>query len=618
MNTKWVFMLISFGAIGLTCSREDAIPTAPASTIGDVISSGGEFEDFSNSDEIVADSVLEQSVGDEVYYCVKRTHRVTQGFQDYPVMDPNSEIVYPGNLLQGATLSDATPAPIPVRRGPGTIVMTIMSGIADGAVVQYDIDEVTLGNVYTAANTIVGGTQYNDLAARISLSYREIKSAEELKLAIGGSFKNATVDIAAQLNYQSSIAYNRILVKLCQSYFTLVYQLPTSYGDVFHSSVTPDMLAQYIGPGNPAAFISSVTYGRIFYLLIQSTSSTTELKMTVEAFVNAAAGQGSGSVQVENLQSLEETVIEGIAVGGDAATACAALRGNLSGLRTFIDEGGKVTTGFPISYVVRSLARPDRIVKVKVNTEYDEISCVPAGMSLDRPIFWYAADNTNLNIIQDGSRAYISMWNDALTPSPMHATSLGGHYGGEYLSAAISSREGSSFKPAIKCQFMPALVDGIFRYSGESKFIDTDYTIFALVKLDNLHIDYPCYFLFGTSTEPLKNLSIGFWNDRTLILSHKGYSLKGALPSSYTADDFNVYIFRFSKKEGMSIFVNFERQPIASDPSQILALIAYSDPCIGSNTGVPLQVVEVRAFGVAATEAQRIAIVKDFERKYNF
>ena len=44
----------------------------------------------------------------------------------------------------------------------------------------------------------------------------------------------------------------------------MVYQTPSSVDELIDPSVSSQQLAQYAGPGNPATYISSVTYGRQF------------------------------------------------------------------------------------------------------------------------------------------------------------------------------------------------------------------------------------------------------------------------------------------------------------------------------------------------------------------
>jgi Thiol-activated cytolysin len=374
-------------------------------------------------------------------------------------------------------------------------------------------------------------------------------------------------------------------------------------------------LAKYVGPGNPATFIESVTYGRIFYLLVQSTSSAAEVNAKVTAFVQGAVNTG-GSVEVTDLSSLEQLDVKGYALGGNAGLAQDALMGDYQAVRNFLAQGGDYRTGVPLSYVVRSLARPDMIVNVKVNTEYDEINCTPVGRSLEKPLFWYRADHPRIAPVDVGGLKCVTTWYNMFPDTTMHAVPLNlGHYGGEFRPNALSSTTGP--KPAILCYQDPAhLMDGIFKYKEDNRFINANYTVFALMKLDKLAIPYPTYVLFGTSSEPSKNLSIGFWDQRELVISHQDQLLTAALPSSYSADRFNVYTFRFSKDEGMSIYVGLESEPIAHDPNARIPLSVYVHPQFGSSSGSAVWIVELMAYGIAATDAQRLAMVRQISDRY--
>jgi hypothetical protein len=153
------------------------------------------------------------------------------------------------------------------------------------------------------------------------------------------------------------------------------------------------------------------------------------------------------------------------------------------------------------------------------------------------------------------------------------------------------------------------------RMTGD-RFIDTDDTVFALVKLDDVNMPYPTYFMFGTSSEPYKNLSIGFWSARELVMSHQGEILVATLPSSYAADNFNVYTFVFSKDDGMSIYVGLESAPIAHDPTATVPLSVYMHPQFGSSSGSKVWIVELMGYGIAATDAQRLAMVRQIGDRY--
>ena len=78
----------------------------------------------------------------------------TQVRGDYRTFDPNSEIIWPGNLLQGASITKATPDPIVVERAGGTFTINLING-SDSETTQASVDKVNQSNVVSALNEII-------------------------------------------------------------------------------------------------------------------------------------------------------------------------------------------------------------------------------------------------------------------------------------------------------------------------------------------------------------------------------------------------------------------------------------------------------------------------------
>ncbi len=584
-----------------SCSKDSPTDSGPGNqssmTFADVINSGGDFE------PLVEDSVagpveytVDTADNDEVYYCTRQTISLTDGNEQFALFDPNTEVVYPGNLLQGASLADPTPMPIVVPRGPGTIVMTVMNGADSLAPVARSLPAMTLGNVYNAANEIISGNP-GTLAARTTFHMSRVSSEQELGIAIGASFNNLAGNIQGSFGYEHSVAYNRFLVTLEQSFYTIVYELPTTYDEVFAPSVTPADLDDYIGPGNPAAFISSVTYGRIFYLLIQSTESYDSLGVKIDASFKAGIGL---SGDVNYVQSLQDLKIGGYAVGGEAGKAIGALQGGMTELKAFIDSGGTITTGAPLSYVVRSLRHRDRIVSVKINTEYEKIDCIPIGASLENPIFWFDAGHGVTRVGDD-----VSKWSNLLDET-RPATPRIKTYGGTYLPNAVTGPN----LPAIR--FVPSETnDGMLGYDGQD-FANSDYTVFAVARLPSVAISYPEYFMWGSGTTAGTNLRLGYNNWSNLLMSH--IDPKCIAPGARTFDQFNLFTFVFSRDDGMSIYMN--GQLMGSDASATQPLSQYLGARIGTKGGGAIDIAELEAFGIAVSDAQRQFVEGELLRKY--
>ncbi|CAN0604250.1 unnamed protein product, partial [Ectocarpus sp. 12 AP-2014] len=190
-------------------------------------------------------------------------------------------------------------------------------------------------------------------------------------------FENAFAEVSADFDFSTEREYNRILVELKQNFYTMSFDIPTSLKGLFADLVTPDELAKYVQAGNPATYISDVSYGRIYYMLVESTSSYTEMNAAVEAEFNAVVGRTEVEIDASALRELNEVKIKVMAFGGESSSTIQTIGGNLSELVNLLAESSTVSTGLPLSYVVRSV-NTNQIVGVQLATQYDVTECTPA------------------------------------------------------------------------------------------------------------------------------------------------------------------------------------------------------------------------------------------------
>ncbi len=609
LKRKYIFQTVSVILLMLYtigCSEDPVSPNNNNSKeeFNNVIQDAGDFVNPVPANDTLADTSFTDIIGTETFFCNTKTISVTEAPGEFPLFDPNADIIYPGNLLQGASLENATPDPIPVKRAGGTIVMTLLN--RSDSVSRF-IPEVTLSAVIQAQNDILS-TANDTLPARFTFTMEEVNTQEELALSLDIQAEYIGVKVGASMDFSSDKTYNRFLVKLNQSYFTMAYQLPTSYDEIFAPTVTPNDLTPYIGVGNPGAFISSVTYGRIFYLLIESTSSKQEIRASLDASFNAAVSSGSLAADAKYIQELSSVRVKAYAMGGESADAISAITTDFESLKTFLARGGSINTGVPISYVVRSLSNPSKIVNVKLNTEYDVSECISVQESFQNPIFWFRTDN-NFFYETGGTSNRITKLINAFGNSNLDAIPPNMPYGCELLNGAING----GTLPVMRFRSGVANVDGMFQYPGLS-FVNTDYTIFAVVKLENISISYPEMFMFGSSNLLYQNLSIGFRDNTRLTLSHQLYKLDANTTTDFSK--FNVFSFVFSQTDGMSIYVNGEQVASGLDNNKNMPITSYLGARIGSQNGNALQIAEIRSYGITVNNEQRKYVVDQLLTKY--
>jgi len=380
-----IFLSVIFSLILFSSCSDNGTSgnTDKEMTFEEVIKNGAEFEQIPENRTVDTLSVGEPENKDretadngslvtERWICTTSTMSVLDGNGQFPLFNTNADVIYPGNLLQGKTLSNATPSPIVVERAGGTISYDLNNGNLSST---FTVDRVSKSTIQNAMNNIIASAG-EVVPANFRLEIQEVQSENQLALEMGLNVSTFTTKVKSNMSFSTERSYNRFLVKLTQSYYTMSFDLPTRLDQLFDESVTPEELAVYVQADNPATFISSVTYGRIFYMLVESTSSSQEMTAKLDASYGAFRNSVDGNVDVNSFQELNNVKIKVIAYGGDAAgTFELAGEATIQNIANKLAESTDIRAGLPLSYVVRSVERPDKIVGTKIATEFDVVNC---------------------------------------------------------------------------------------------------------------------------------------------------------------------------------------------------------------------------------------------------
>lgn len=389
ITTFWAGVLLLAGTA--SCSKDNGGEPGPdprKETFEEVIALGADFESFPQSRQTTElneappenedyERTENNEVIEERFVCTRKTVSVTDGNGAFPLFNTASDVIYPGSLLQGKTLANATPSPIVVKRAGGSISYNLNNGNLTSS---FTVNEVRKSTIQDGMNNIISGAG-EVVPANFQLDIIQIESESQLALELGIDVSTFASRVSSDLSFSQEKSFNRTLVKLTQSYYTMSFDLPTSLEDIFDPGVTPEQLAAYVQADNPATFISSVTYGRIFYMLVESTSSRQEMSAKLNVAYGAFRNKVSGELGVNAMQELNDLKIKVIAYGGDAAGSFKlAGETNIADMADKLAESTDVRAGLPLSYVVRSVKRPDQIVGTSLATEYDVVTCELKGI----------------------------------------------------------------------------------------------------------------------------------------------------------------------------------------------------------------------------------------------
>lgn len=387
--TLWV--LIGLLPLFTACPPDPAIPCqedpcetgcppnpACSQTFRAIIDEAGAVKPSSDTTKTSDPTTRDSLIDGADWKCTTIKYDIEDGREDFALFNPNAGVFYPGNLLQGATLDKATPDEIVVKRAGGTISYDLIGGGGDPS---FKVDEINLDQVRKAMTNIINNSN-GALPANFSLSYEEVQSIEQMAFQIGISVKNLIAQIGAELSFSLGRSYSRFLVKLNQQYFTMEYTLPTNLDELFAPEVTPQDLQRYVGPGNPATYVSSVTYGRIFYMLIESTESAQAMRAAIEGSLSSIEGKKELNLDASYINNLSNLKIKVIAFGGDSEGTFDLIgETNLNTIVNLLGKSSGLRYGVPISYKVRNVS-DNRTVSVRLATSYNITECHPVAPGL--------------------------------------------------------------------------------------------------------------------------------------------------------------------------------------------------------------------------------------------
>lgn len=314
--------------------------------------------------------------GDEIFVCRTTPCSITNTPDAIVTMNPNSEILYLGSLIQGGTYLGGLAAmeELPIRqRAPLTVSIDLLYG--DNSRV---VEDPTLATVNQAVGELIAGAHGAGHTAGSALSYnkRECHSLEQSMLAMGFSVSYLGASVSSELSYSQSVEQHTIMATFRQRMFTTSVVLPQTPSEFFSDDFTQERLDEQIaldriGADNLPVYVSNIVWGRIMIFTMTSTYSVSEMQAAITASYDGFVS-GEGHVDYAHVFTSEETTINLVAVGGEASHALAAIRdGDLS---AYFDTDAAITSAAPLSYTLRNLA-DNSVAYVSETTVYDRVEC---------------------------------------------------------------------------------------------------------------------------------------------------------------------------------------------------------------------------------------------------
>lgn len=304
-------------------------------------------------------------------YAVKRTdhYNIVDNPMEFVTLDP-WDVLWPGALVQGKSLKDGVPASVPIykKRKPGKIYLSLVSGNEN---MDTWFKEVPMSgaNVTQAMNELLS-KHLNANPARTAYQVEVVSSSEQLalKLGINLSLWGSKINQNFGSNWNKSKSY--VTAKLNQIFFTMSYEGPDGgFRGAFTDDITTEDLRNFTGPDNPICYVNSVSYGRSYIMLYESSASANSL----EAAVRAAFLQQEVAVTATLIKTFNEAKCKLVQIGGDPVAGLETVFGDFEKINAFLTNGAVVSPtniGAPISYKLSHLV-DNSTVRLSNTLEYD-------------------------------------------------------------------------------------------------------------------------------------------------------------------------------------------------------------------------------------------------------
>ena len=291
-------------------------------------------------------------------------YEAAAGYDEQIVLNPQTDVIYPGALVKGESILDGTYTLIPATRKP----ITISTSLTGGGVSSVVVEDPKLSTVREAVNTLMKQT-YDVPYANMAFTVEQAYSEQQIDVSLRASYKTGILNVKGGFDFSNTKIQTRLIAKFIQNYYTLDMDLPGQPSDLFEEDVDHALFGTMM-----PMYVSTVTFGRMALFTIESELEETQ----VRAFLSASYGSISGSASAEFDALKAKSTMKVYILGGSGSAAGAAING-FDDFKNYIQSGGnfsKTSPGAPISYKLRYI-KDNTIGKIVFSASYPIVTAIP-------------------------------------------------------------------------------------------------------------------------------------------------------------------------------------------------------------------------------------------------
>ena len=315
-------------------------------------------------------SVVRNSDGTITYIVKTKKTLADASTSSFAFTNASAAECYPGALLLAdQNLIEGNPKLLKAQRNDVDLSIRGI-GIKDGKSAGIKADPTTGTGVMDAIAGLRSNWDGKDATGEVTMDITKASSEKQVTAALGiaaGAVKKL------QLNYNQDYTSkkNNYVLSYRQVYYTVNANMPNKAGELFKDGADSTYILSKINEKTPPVMVSSVDYGRLIMVNIQSENSAND----IQAALKAAASKNKVELSAKYKNVLQNATFKYVIYGGSSEKAGELISTtDYSKLIDVIRSEAKFTADTrvaPISYTTRFL-KDGKIANAKLATEYEE------------------------------------------------------------------------------------------------------------------------------------------------------------------------------------------------------------------------------------------------------
>lgn len=299
------------------------------------------------------------------YITTKQKFKASAAFDQQILLNPSTDVIYPGSVLLGHTIESGTYQEISKgKKRPITISydLTNVSTANDKAGKVKDTIVPTLSN-YRTLHSEITHQKLGAIATTYSFEATEIYSESDfgIKFNFGVGFNAGVVEtkIKSGFDFKNGTKKHKYMVKFMETFYTV--DVDQGEGTFIYDSFDIKDFKGY-----RPVYVSSISYGRLAYLTIESDRSWNAIKAELEVAIDTGVyGNYEGNIETVTNKVDEKNSINVTVIG--SSTVVTSLDGFMKML--IDDKFSQSNTGKIIAYKLR-FVDDNSIANTVYNDEY--------------------------------------------------------------------------------------------------------------------------------------------------------------------------------------------------------------------------------------------------------